>query len=133
VNPLYPAVAARALYRCEYCHAPEILFNFPFEVEHILPHARGGTDDLDNLALARRACNLFKSDFETGMDEESRAEVALFDPRHHAWEQHFRVDAESGKIAGLTRIGRATVARLQLNRSHHLMTRRRWVQLGLFP
>jgi HNH endonuclease len=52
VNALYPLVAERAVYRCEYCHAPEIIFNFPFEVEHILPQARGGSDDLNNLALA---------------------------------------------------------------------------------
>ena len=42
MNPLYPVVAERAVYRCEYCHAPEVVFNFPFEVEHTLPQARGG-------------------------------------------------------------------------------------------
>jgi HNH endonuclease len=78
VNPLYPVVAERAVYRCEYCHAPETVFNFPFEVEHILPQAHGGSDDLDNVALACHACNLFKSDFETGQDEASQAEAALF-------------------------------------------------------
>jgi len=70
VNTLYHVVAERAVYRCEYCHAPEIVFNFPFEVEHILPQAHGGSDDLDNLALACHACNLFKSDFETGQKGE---------------------------------------------------------------
>jgi hypothetical protein len=34
MNPLYARVAARAGDRCEYCHAPEAVFNFPFEVEH---------------------------------------------------------------------------------------------------
>lgn len=82
MNARYPALAERAAYRCEYCHAPESVFNFPFEVEHILPQARGGSDDLDNLALSCRACNLFKSDFETGHDEQSQAEVVLFHPRH---------------------------------------------------
>ena len=66
MNARYPAIAERATYRCEYCHAPESIFNFPFEIEHIYPQARGGSDDLDNLALSCRACNLFKSDFETG-------------------------------------------------------------------
>ena len=74
MNAQYPAIAERAAYRCEYGHAPEIVFNFPFEVEHVLPQARGGADTLDNLALACHACNLFKSDFETGPDEESQAE-----------------------------------------------------------
>ena len=58
MNPQYPAVAERAAYRCEYCHAPEIVFNFPFEVEHVLPQAHGGSDDLDNLALACPRCCL---------------------------------------------------------------------------
>ena len=37
MNPQYAEVARRAGHRCEYCHAPEVIFNFPFEVEHILP------------------------------------------------------------------------------------------------
>jgi HNH endonuclease len=114
VNTLYPLVAERAVYRCEYCHAPEIVFNFPFEVEHILPQARGGSDDLNNLALACHACNLFKSDFETGQDEESQAEAALFHPRNDVWEQHFGVDVERAAIVGITPVGRATLARLQM-------------------
>src|SRR5438105_3796645 len=61
MNPLYPLVAARAGHRCEYCRAPEAVFNFPFEVEHILPRSLGGGDMEDNLALACRACNLRKS------------------------------------------------------------------------
>lgn len=133
MNTLYSAVAERAVYRCEYCHAPETVFNFPFEVEHILPQAHGGSDDLDNLALACHACNLFKSDFETGQDEESQAEVALFHPRRTSWEQLFGVDAEGTEIFGITPVGRATVVRLQMNRPRHVIARRRWIQLGLFP
>jgi hypothetical protein len=133
VNPRYPAVAERAGYRCEYCHAPEVVFNFALEVEHIHPRAHGGDDDLDNLALACRACNLFKSDFQAGMDEESAGVAALFNPRRDLWERHFRVDDENGEIVGLTPIGRATVTRLQLNRARHINARRRWMQLDLFP
>ena len=36
MNPRYSAVAERAGHRCEYCGAPEVVFNFPFEVEHII-------------------------------------------------------------------------------------------------
>jgi len=35
MNPRYPAVSHRALHQCEYCHAPEGIFNLPFEVEHV--------------------------------------------------------------------------------------------------
>ena len=54
----YLAVAARAHHWCEYRIAPERVFNLEFEMEHIVPSAIGGADDLDNLALACRACDL---------------------------------------------------------------------------
>jgi HNH endonuclease len=133
VNPRYPPVAERAAYRCEYCRAPEIVFNFPFEVEHIVPQAHGGPDDDDNLALACHSCNLFKSDSETGRDKEAQVEVALFHPRRDSWEDHFRVDAETTEIHGLTAVGRAAVQRLQINRSRQITARRRWIALDLFP
>ena len=37
MNPRYGSVAVQAGHQCEYCHAPEAIFNFPFEVEHIIP------------------------------------------------------------------------------------------------
>ena len=89
MNPLYALIASRALQRCEYCHAPEVVFNFAFEVEHIEPQARGGTDAEDNLALACRSCNLFKSDAVTGFDGVSQEAVPLFHPRTDRWEEHF--------------------------------------------
>ncbi len=45
MNRLYPLVAQRAGHRCEYCRAPEEIFSFPFEVEHINPKSRKGPDD----------------------------------------------------------------------------------------
>src|SRR5262249_45421276 len=51
---LYPSIAGRAGHRCEYCRAPEAIFNFPFEVEHIIPVSRGGSDDPSNLAPSCR-------------------------------------------------------------------------------
>jgi hypothetical protein len=62
MNSRYAQVAERAGHRCEYCHAPEAIFNFPFEVEHIVPPGHGGSQDDTNLALSCRSCNLFKSD-----------------------------------------------------------------------
>jgi hypothetical protein len=52
MNPHYASVAERAQHRCEYCQAPEIVFNFPFEVEHIILISRQGNTDEANLALA---------------------------------------------------------------------------------
>src|SRR5437764_1740980 len=115
MNPSYPLVAERAVHRCEYCHAPEAIFNFPFEVEHVLPVARQGSDDASNLALACRACNLHKAHHQTGLDETTGSLAPLFNPRQDSWEQHFQVDSQTGALRGLSPVGRATVARLQMN------------------
>ena len=133
MNPHYTQVALRAGHRCEYCHAPEAVFNLPLEVEHIVPVSRGGDDTAANWALACRACNLYKATHVSGNDPESFAIVRLFHPREDQWEDHFRVTAESGEIEGLTLIGRVTVVRLGMNRAAQVVARQQWVRLGLFP
>jgi hypothetical protein len=133
MNPLYPAVAQRAGHRCEYCHAPEAIFNFPFEIEHIIPASLSGGDDESNLALACRACNLGKSDRISAQDETTGSETPLFHPRRDRWQGHFRVDRDTGRIEALTAIGRVTATRLQMNSSLQLEARRQWMRLGLFP
>jgi hypothetical protein len=133
VNPRYPQVAARAGHRCEYCHAPESLFNFAFEVEHVTPAAAGGADAESNLALSCRSCNVHKSNRTQAIDPESLADVPLFDPRAARWDDHFRVDSETGRILGLTASGRATVAALAVNSDSQVAARRQWSRLGLFP
>jgi HNH endonuclease len=133
VNPHYALVAERAAHRCEYCRAPEAIFNFPFEVEHAIPPRHGGTDDPANLALACRACNLRKSDHVRALDFETQTSARLFHPRQDAWNNHFEVDTASGAINGRTATGRATVACLQMNAPPQLAARVAWMRLGLFP
>ncbi|MBI3360159.1 MAG: HNH endonuclease [Chloroflexi bacterium] len=50
-------VAERAGGCCEYCRSQAQFSPDPFSIEHVTPHARGGTDHLDNLALACQGCN----------------------------------------------------------------------------
>jgi hypothetical protein len=133
MNPRYTQVALRAGHRCEYCHAPEAVFNLPLEVEHIVPITRGGEDTLTNLALACRSCNLYKAAHVSGSDPDSDAVVRLFHPREDRWEGHFQVALESGKIIGLTPIGRATIKRLGINSTAQVVARQQWMRLGLFP
>lgn len=133
MNPHYPTAAQRAGHRCEYCRAPEAVFNFPFEVEHVFPSSRGGTHDEANLCLACRACNLRKSDRLVALDELSGEEVPLFHPRRQRWTEHFYVDVQSGEIQGTTPTGRATVASLDLNHPLQLTARLLWIRLRLFP
>jgi hypothetical protein len=133
VNPHYVRVAARAGHRCEYCRAPEVVFNFPFEVEHIVPPMHGGTDVDDNLALSCRACNVRKGAQVRHVDPVTRSTVRFFDPRRDRWEDHFRVDVGAGVIEGMTAMGRATVARMAMNTDAQVEARRLWIRLGLFP
>jgi 5-methylcytosine-specific restriction endonuclease McrA len=43
-------------YRCVYCGKMDV----PFEVDHIRPRSRGGSDSISNLALACHGCNTTK-------------------------------------------------------------------------
>src|SRR5205085_9154362 len=131
MNPNYPFVSARARHACEYCRAPEVVFNLPFEVEHITPQAHGGETIEENLALSCRSCNLYKSDFVRATDELTGQEVGLFNPRVAVWHEHFSVDEEIGEIRGLTASGRATVSRLRINSVAQVEARKQWLRLGL--
>ncbi|MDX2042803.1 MAG: HNH endonuclease signature motif containing protein [Acidobacteriota bacterium] len=133
MNPHYEFVAERAEHRCEYCHAPERIFNFQFEVEHIRPRALRGEDDLQNLALACRACNLYKSIRIAGFDDVTQAEIRLFNPRQDDWADNFQIDLETGKVIGVTPGGRVTVKQLQMNTPAQLMARLQWIQWKSFP
>ncbi len=133
MNPHYQSVGARAGHRCEYCRAPEVIFNFPFEVEHIVPPSRGGNDSENNLALACRSCNVFKSDTLHAIDPDSGERVRLFNPRRDDWKTHFGLDIEHGAIDGLTSVGRATVHQLRLNGKTQRSARKQWVRIGLVP
>jgi len=133
VSSLYRRVAERAGHRCEYCRAPEAIFNLSFEIEHIIPASRDGSDEESNRALACRACNLYKSNQLVGYDEVAGAGVRLYHPRQDRWHEHFRIDEASGTIVGLTPIARATVSVLLMNRANQLAARLRWMQLGLYP
>ncbi len=132
MNPAYPQVSARADHRCEYCHAPELIFNFPFEVEPIIPLVQGGRDTEDNLALACRSCNLRKGIHTTGRVPDTGAEVRLFNPREDRWTQHFQAVPDTGDLIGITAIGQVTLIRLQMNSIAQTAARRLWMQLGLF-
>ncbi len=90
-------------------------------VEHIIPKIHGGTDDLDNLALACIDCNLHKGPNLTGIDPQTRRVTELFHPRRHRWEDHF---ATKGLyMVGKTAIGRTTIRVLNMNSEDQLTLR----------
>lgn len=131
MNPHYALVSARARHACEYCRAPEIVFNLPFEVEHIIPLALGGETTQDNLALSCRSCNLYKARSVQAVDETTGQEARLFNPRRDRWGEHFSSVEETAEIRGLTASGRVSVSRLRMNSRAQVEAPARWRQPGL--
>jgi hypothetical protein len=104
-----------------------------FEIEHIQPLSAGGETVFENLCFACPSCNRYKGDRQTAIDPESSETVPLFHPQAQAWRDHF-VWSETGKeMKGLTAIGRATIAALQMNRPALVRARAMWVKLGEHP
>jgi hypothetical protein len=129
---LRQSVTERARGRCEYCQTAQAIV-IEMEVDHIVPEATGGVTEAENLCLACISCNTFKRDFQIGTDPETREDVPLFHPRKQQWTAHFRWSDDGTQVLGLTATGRATVARLQMNRSIVVEARRRWVHAGWHP
>ena len=62
-------VRERAANICEYCQLrQEDSPLAALHIEHIIPKVHGGSDDLDNLALACVDCNLHKGTKLAGID-----------------------------------------------------------------
>jgi hypothetical protein len=131
-------VRQRANFLCEYCHSSEDVSAARFEIDHIQPKSLGGSDSLDNLALACQRCNAHHYNFTQGCDPETGKTTALFHPRQQIWNEHFAWIQSGLRIVGITETGRATVVRLDLNdevRSEGKIIRARqaWVKVGWHP
>ena len=115
-NRITQRVRQRARFLCEYCHTSEQWQYVPFTVDHVLPVAKGGQTELENLALACFHCNRRKSDLVTAVDPQTSEVVPIFNPRQDKWQEHFVWSADGLTIVALTAVGRATVEQLALNR-----------------
>ena len=133
------AVRKRANFCCEYCHSPERISATRFTIDHVQPRSLGGLDALENLALACRRCNERRLNFTDGVDPKTGHSVPLFDPRRQDWNVHFYWSRDADRILGMTDIGRATIARLDMNDERYAdrdsirNTRRLWVKAGWHP
>jgi hypothetical protein len=135
--PLPPAVRALVLARaaghCEYCR----IRGWPLTLDHALPKAvwmaaaRSGQtppamdpDDPANLAAACLPCNQAKWKAVVGRDPLTGDTERLFNPRQDRWDNHFTWMDGGLTLIGTTLTGRATVARLRLNREIYREQRR---------
>jgi len=115
-NRIKQQVRQRAKLLCEYCHTSERWQYVPFTVDHVIPLAKEGQSDLNNLALACFHCNRRKSDRTTAVDPQTGKTMPLFNPRHDIWAEHFIWSADGLYIVSLTAVGRVTITQLTLNR-----------------
>ncbi|MEA3341270.1 MAG: HNH endonuclease signature motif containing protein [Chloroflexota bacterium] len=126
-------VAQDARQRCGYCLTPRRIIGRPMVIDHLLPESEGGPTVRQNLWLACRRCNEFKSNRTHAVDPLTDATAPLFNPRDQSWSVHFAWNEDGTEIIGLTATGRATVVALQLNNDEIVAARSLWVQAGWHP
>lgn len=114
-------VRRRAGDRCEYCCLRQEHSNLRHHVEHIMAKQHGGSDDVDNLALACHRCNLHKGPNLTGIDPQTGQIASLFHPRRDRWSDHFIF--EGTRIIGISAVGPTTVEVLNMNDARRLELR----------
>jgi hypothetical protein len=121
----------RAKHICEYCLMPQDYDDLPFQIDHILALKHGGLTIARNLALACFFCNNRKGPNIAGRDPLTGRIVRLFHPRRDQWPQHFQWDGP--RLVGLTPIGRATIAVLEINLPNRIALRQSLIEEGVFP
>lgn len=102
----------------------------PFHLEHITARQHGGETEAENLAWACHRCNRHKGTNLAGIDPDTRELSPLFHPRREQWAAHFALVGI--QIIGLSPIGRATAALLQMNASRRLERRAELIKRGWF-
>ncbi|MEM8639110.1 MAG: HNH endonuclease signature motif containing protein [Cyanobacteria bacterium P01_G01_bin.54] len=140
MNPtLRQQVRERAKGLCEYCHSPEQICSTRFTLDHIIPRSLGGSDAMENLALACQRCNERRYNFVGGVDPLTQQIQPLYNPRQQHWAAHFMWTRDGSLILGTTPTGRATVKRLDLNDERYpnedsiQSARQLWQQVGIHP
>ena len=126
-------VFLRAKHRCEYCGCPLSHSSQPYDVEHIVPVCKNGTDEFSNLACACGGCNAHKFTKTHATDPISKLTVPLYHPRLMDWRNHFTWSDDYTIMMGITPIGRATIEALQLNRAGNVNLRSVLLLVGLHP
>jgi hypothetical protein len=135
-SPYIPAVLRRlvierARHCCEYCLIDQQDTPITHEVDHLVAIKHGGQTESENLALACLRCNRLKGSDLTAIDPLDGSVIQLFNPRLHAWKDHFEIAGVF--IRGITPAGRATVELLRLNDRDRVRVRQDLMTLERFP
>jgi len=88
--------------RCGYCLSRQEYVLGRLHLEHIIPAAKGGSDDENNLWLACSLCNNYKGVQTEEVDPITGATVSLFNPSRDSWTDHFHWAEEGTLLSFLT-------------------------------
>jgi 5-methylcytosine-specific restriction endonuclease McrA len=124
-------VTERAGGRCEYCRIHQDDREYAHQIDHIIAEKHSGATDTLNLSLACSVCNWNKGSDICSLDLETDTIVALYHPRRHNWNEHFRLN--SGSIEPLTPTGRVTERLLKFNTEVAVQRRRLLILSGSYP
>lgn len=119
--------------RCGFCLFQEYYSLSVFQIDHLIPLAKGGRDEEENLWLVCEPCNRAKSDKTEGFDSATNSNALIFNPRTQNWDEHFEWSDHYTRIIGKTPSGRITVAELNLNKERIVAVRREWVSADWHP
>lgn len=119
--------------RCCYCLTSAANSGISMTYDHIKRVSQGGDTTFENLCLACRSCNEYKSNLTESIDPLSGETISLFNPRKQKWLEHFIWSADGSKVEGITAISRATIIRLRMNNPVIIVARKRWVMSGWHP
>lgn len=126
-------VRERAKFLCEYCNTDERWQLILFTIDHVVPLAEGGTDEMENLALACFHCNRKKSNKQVVVDSATEEIIPIFNPRDMIWNEHFGWSPDYLRIVPKTDCGKVTIELLQLNRDRILQIRQDDKIVGRHP
>ena len=126
-------VIARAQNRCEYCLSRADFATETFVIDHVCPLSLGGSNELENLALACSGCNGRKYNKLEDFDPITGQLAPIFNPRQQTWRDHFAWNENFTLVIGLTAIGRATLNALDMNRKGIINIRIALYTIGKHP
>ncbi|MBI1805043.1 MAG: HNH endonuclease [Ignavibacteriae bacterium] len=121
-NETIELVFEKSVRKCHHCGKQLAWKNYGrrdlrggWEIDHSRPHARGGTDHLNNLVASCWSCNLDKSDLTTGQFRQFAEPIRQV---RHRKKVERQVESVVGAIAvgGLIILGASLLTRL-LNKS----------------
>ena len=119
--------------RCAYCRSSQELIGALFEIDHIIPLARGGQTVEENLCWCCPLCNRYKGTRATGIDVLTGRRIKLFHPGRQQWNRHFQWSIDGTLVIGRTLAGRTTIEILNMNNDLIVPLRRFWVSVNRHP